>query len=371
VALVLPFTFVDGTLADGVQVNSNFTYLAQQIEGVSAAAAGNDVYQAGTVASTDWKPGEGKIVAGTGELSFTTFGGAAWLPGPVSGLVRTFTTAGTVEKLKPPVLPGPGGYINVGVELTASGSAATVSVVSGAEQTTAGKAVENPAPVSSGKLRVRNVIVLNTAGSYSINKEVDRRPWAMGAIPNPTFVAHADSPVFAQPGDFIVDSFGTAGVVNLPATPPINAMIGVYAITTSTRIVVEGTPRIYGDFVSAAIEIFLMQYQHVILRFDGTNWYIIAGEPKREQKYEAFVERVAGTEYEPSATRPVFVSVFAQVKGGNNIGITVGGVEMAGPGPVEGASKADQSITFICPPGQKWKSSVTGVEILKSSYLTL
>jgi hypothetical protein len=187
VTLVYPFTFVDGTIADGVQVNANFKYIAEQVEGVSAAAVGTDVYQAGAVASTDWVPGAGSIVAGTGVLSFTTFGGAAWLPGPVSGLVRTFTTAGTVGGLKPPVLPGPAGYLNVGVELTASGAAATVSVVSGAEQVSEALALSNPPAVSAGKMRVRNVVILNTAGSYSIAKEIDQRPWSTGGGTAPVF----------------------------------------------------------------------------------------------------------------------------------------------------------------------------------------
>lgn len=181
--VVLPFTLTDGSLADASQVMANFNALKAAIEGTAAAAAGTDVYQSGVLASTDWTPGAGSIVGGTGVLSFTTFGGAAWLPGPVSGLVRTFTTAVTVGGLKPPVLPGPSGFVCVGVELTASGAEAVVSVVSGAEQVSEAAALEaahSPA-ISNGKSRVRDVILKNNAGTYEIKKERDRRPWARGA----------------------------------------------------------------------------------------------------------------------------------------------------------------------------------------------
>lgn len=173
--------FKPDELAQSAEVNDNFAQVLELLEGLTANVSGSDVYQAGVVASTDWTPGAGTVNSSTGVLQMTTFGGAAWLPGAVSGLIRTFTGLATVTGLKPPVLPGNGKYLNVGVELTVSGSEATVSVVSGPEEASEAEALAHPAAVSAGKTRVRDVIVLNTAGVYSIVKERDRRPWARGA----------------------------------------------------------------------------------------------------------------------------------------------------------------------------------------------
>lgn len=179
--IVLPHTLENGTNADAVQVNDNFAAIVAALESIGSAAGGTDAYQAGVVAAADWLPGVGSVNGATGVLSFTTFGGAAWLPAVAGGLARTFTAAATVGGLKPPVLPGPSGFVNVGVELTVAGAAATVSVVSGAEKASEVEAVAAPPAVSAGKVRVCDVIVKNTAGVYSIVKERDRRPWALGA----------------------------------------------------------------------------------------------------------------------------------------------------------------------------------------------
>lgn len=179
-AVVLPHTFTNGTNADAVQVDENFAALVAALEAVGAAASGTDVYQAGVVKSTDWRSGlPPTIIGGTGVVTLTLEGGAAWLPN-VGGLTRTFREVQTYTALVPPVLPGPSGFIAVGVELTAAGAGAVLSLVSGAEQTTEALALANPPAVSNGKIRLRDLIVKNTAGTYSIVKDRDRRPWALG-----------------------------------------------------------------------------------------------------------------------------------------------------------------------------------------------
>jgi hypothetical protein len=182
VAIVLPYNLTDGTLADAVQVMANLNALKESIEGVGAASTATDVYQTGVLATTDWTPGAVNVTGGTGEIELTTFGGAAWLPAPVSGLVRTFTTAATYKALKPPVLPGPTGFIRCGIELTASGAAATVSIVSGTEKATEAEALAiaaSPA-ISSGKARVLDIIIKNVAGTYSLVTTRERRRFATG-----------------------------------------------------------------------------------------------------------------------------------------------------------------------------------------------
>lgn len=181
--LVLPHTFVNGTDADGTQVNENFAAIVAAVEGVGAASSGADVYQAGVLASTDWKlpSQEPSFNTATGAISYAAAGGAAWLPGPSGGLVRTFVAPGAAGPLKPPVLPGPSGYVCAGLELTASGAGALLSVVSGAEQVSEAAALAASPAVSAGKVRLYDAVVLNTAGVYSNPSYRDRRPWARGA----------------------------------------------------------------------------------------------------------------------------------------------------------------------------------------------
>jgi hypothetical protein len=182
-AITLPFSFAPKTLARASEVMANFNALREAVEGVGAAASGADVYQAGVIASTDWVvSGKEVTAASTGRVTLTA-GGAAWLPGPSGSLVRTFTPEGEVLKaVKPPALPAPGGYMAVGIEITASGSEAAASVVSGVEKVSAAEALAAPPAVTAGKLRLFDLILLNTAGAYSNANGRDRRRWARGAL---------------------------------------------------------------------------------------------------------------------------------------------------------------------------------------------
>ena len=58
--------------------------------------------------------------------------------------------------------------------------AATVSVVSGVQQTTQALAESNSPATTAGKMRIRDVVILNTSGVYSVVSQRDRRPWARG-----------------------------------------------------------------------------------------------------------------------------------------------------------------------------------------------
>lgn len=178
------FDFKAKTLARADQIDEEFQNLIAAIEGVAGAAAGADVYQRGVVASTDWAvtASAGSISAGTGALSYPGVGGSAWMPDAGGGLVRTFTAPANIGPLTLPSKPGPGGFMRVGVELTAAGSEAIPSVVCGAEQVSEALAIANPPAVSAGKIRVHDVVVKNVAGTYSAVAGRDRRPWARGGF---------------------------------------------------------------------------------------------------------------------------------------------------------------------------------------------
>jgi hypothetical protein len=144
-----------------------------------------DLLQAGVLIGTDWEM-TANIVGGTGELgSVANTGGTAWLPDPVlaGSLMRSVAAPAKLSALKPPALPVSTKFMSVGVQLTPSkwGAAPTVSLVSGVEQASEALALTNPAAAVAGKVRIRDVVILNTAGVFSIAAQRDRRPWALGA----------------------------------------------------------------------------------------------------------------------------------------------------------------------------------------------
>jgi hypothetical protein len=91
--------------------------------------------------------------------------------------------------------------------------------------------------------------------------------------------------------------------------------------------------------------------------------------------YQAQVTRSAGTEYEPSPTRPTFVVLELADNGeaAHRISVQVGGVTIGNLENLAPAAIGRKTISFICPPGVKWKATNvdgTGI-VLMSSYLPL
>jgi hypothetical protein len=124
----------------------------------------------------------------------------------------------------------------------------------------------------------------------------------------------------------------TTGTVTLPIAFP-GSIIGVFCAAGVTTIQSSSSENIYGDFVTGHTSITLLQYQHVILLSNPFgNWIIMAGEPKREQEWEARVEHILPPlfnplELIPNATRPCTVSV--NCPGEGQVVIEVDGVEIA------------------------------------------
>jgi hypothetical protein len=159
----------------------------------------------------------------------------------------------------------------------------------------------------------------------------------------------------------------TATVI-LPA-PTLNALVGVICTggetTIETRI--SSGAHIFGDFTINSVSIKLLQYQHVILQSDGTNWYITAGEPKQEQKYSAQTEHLAtnaGYEVEPSTSRPALVTVTPV--GVGELIYSVGGVVVA-------KNPAETKVPFQLrvPAATKLKIEASVNTIVKTSTLLL
>jgi hypothetical protein len=147
---------------------------------------------------------------------------------------------------------------------------------------------------------------------------------------------------------------GELAVVTATATDTLpaaaeNAIHAVFTTAGTTTVTVSGGAKIYGDFVNAAASITLLANQHVILQSDGANWFIIAGEPKREAVYVVTEPSKAECEagIEPSATRPSRV-------------ILSSAAELAGvfAGPTSIPLSTTHVVTLDLLPGQKWKATV-------------
>jgi hypothetical protein len=155
-----------------------------------------DYLQAGIVKTSDWSFTAAMENSGTCALESEAevAESICWLTLTAIGLVRSVTAKGKLKGLKPPSLPGPGKYLSVGIELTptTSDAAATVAIVSGVEKGTQAEAEAAPAGPVAGKLRIRNVVVKNTAGVYSIVSQEDVRPWATGGFVTAAYGAETE-----------------------------------------------------------------------------------------------------------------------------------------------------------------------------------
>ncbi len=183
-----------------------------------------DHLQAGVTLSTDW--GFTAALESTSECkleSAATTGGVCWLPLTAIGLVRSVTTAAKIKALKPSSLPAAGKYMTVGFELTPSISdgAATVSVVAGTEEATQKSAEEHVPATTAGKVRIRNIVILNTAGTYSIAAQTDVRPWCTGGT-----VAETKEEGKVGPGT--INSSKVAASLTLTATQKAEAEAAVW-----------------------------------------------------------------------------------------------------------------------------------------------
>lgn len=168
-------------------------------------------------------------------------------------------------------------------------------------------------------------------------------------------LAHKASAISASVANGeLLEMTGTTTTATLP-TATKGRVCGVYAAAAGIKIKTAAGV-IAGDFITGQATIQLELNQHVVLEAEGTNWRIIAGEPKREQTYSAEASATSEIENETSATRPALVvgrtfgSSTAQGE------VFVGGVKITTADNVGGSIP----ITFLVPPGVKWKVTLTG-----------
>lgn len=333
-----------------------------------------DILQAGVVASTDWSF-VATINSGTAALgSEAAAGGVAWLPDPATSgaLLRSVTTPAAISGLIPSSLPTSGKYRNIGFELSPGewGAAATVSVKAGTEKSSQAEAEASLPAVSGGKSKIRNVVIKNTGGVYSIVAQFDMRSWVQGK--SALSLVEYGANVTARSGELL--KMTATATITLP-TPSLNAIVGIVCASGESTIKTASGNIIFGDFINAAATIKLLANQHVVMQSDGTNWYIIAGTPRNENVYSALTVRAEAAEFEANPTRDVFVSLdvfIAATKGTCEVlvdGVRLGFVSGAGTGWAGGIF----SYGFVLKAGKKWKwiTNAAVVEEVRSSYLAL
>jgi hypothetical protein len=143
----------------------------------------------------------------------------------------------------------------------------------------------------------------------------------------------------------------TAGAVTtLPSATTKDRIIGVTCKASSCKITTSGGAVIYGDFVKGEPSLQLAQYQHILLQADGSNWTILAGEPKREsvQVEHSYTKAEAEAGVTPSATRPSSILLTSSSEFG---GVTIGAVATLMP-------SGTKTFSFELLAGQLWAATV-------------
>jgi len=157
----------------------------------------------------------------------------------------------------------------------------------------------------------------------------------------------------ANPGDFVLAT-GTSSTITVPVTANALTCVVYYPAGEGELTVKAASGDILGDFMTTAVYFadgcHLLKNQHLSLLGDGTNARIIAGEPKREQKYafKEFTKVEAEAGVTPSTTRPAWVNMRCAAAGSATV-VVVGG-ESAGDAPAASGGTA----AIYVPPGQAW-----------------
>ena len=135
----------------------------------------------GVLASADAALSATSVASGTGILTFSLAAASPLWINNASGILTPVTLAAVSGgTLTPGALPASGQYRGYGIEIDSAG-ALTLST-GGTDQTTAALALANINTIpAAGKMRLHDIILLNTAGAYTLNTSRDRRAWANGA----------------------------------------------------------------------------------------------------------------------------------------------------------------------------------------------
>jgi hypothetical protein len=180
------WTVVRGAEGSTAATHSNGTavYHSLTADALNFGPLAPDALQNGVIGSGDGVVTGAAVASVTGVISGTMAAGTCWVNEPLySALVRCAIPSGSFS-LTPASLPATLKYAIVGVDLVAAtAGAAPVLAASakGADQTTQALALANPPATATGRVRLLDVVILNTVGVYTLSTTRDRRPWARGA----------------------------------------------------------------------------------------------------------------------------------------------------------------------------------------------
>lgn len=185
-----------------------------------------------------------------------------------------------------------------------------------------------------------------------------------------TLVTEHGSSFTAASGELIKST--AAITVTLPA-PSANAVVELLSNGHEVKLG-AGSALIYGDFITGSTPLTFLGYQHIRVVSDGTNWFITAGEPKREAKWSAKASRTEKTLYPVSATRPAYVSLMIKCPSLAPIieaQVIVGGVEITHIAMIGESAERTWPFSFPIGPGQEWElaTTSTGWEIEESHLI--
>lgn len=219
-----------------------------------------------------------------------------------------------------------------------------------------------PAPASSYTLGY--VLVPAKATSLTNSEVKNSATQATLGLPAWKLVETSGSVTAADAN--LIKATGTT-TVTTPAAAK-GTTFGVLA-NNQTVTIKAASGNIYGDFLAGVSECKLVGYQHLQLISDGANWFIAAGEPKREGKYTAREGRTAATAYTPSTTRPVMVSLQAyNSSGAFSINVKVGGVLLTTLS-ILAATGGSQGYQFETLAGESWEyETAIGPVTVETSY---
>ncbi len=162
-----------------------------------------------------------------------------------------------------------------------------------------------------------------------------------------------------------------AATLTLTATATANKQVGIICKTAVASVTLKAGAgaKIFGDFLAAAgvASCVIAENQHVIVEADGTNWWIIAGEPKREQTYTALTEHIilSTAEFgeEPSSVRPSSVTGMINAPGaGTEMEIVIGVQTIMTNVAIKGQLPLP---AYFIPPGKTIKFKNQGAETVK------
>ncbi len=166
-----------------------------------------------------------------------------------------------------------------------------------------------------------------------------------------------------------------ATTLTLPAATS-GRQVGVICKNAIEEVKMKATGvKIFGDFLAAAgVEtIGIRENQHVIVEADGTNWWIIAGEPANTNLYAAELSVTLG-EAEAGITiskaRPAIVTVMAEMTTNQGLEITVTGKRVSATAQTA-TGTITVPLTFRVGAAQVWKAKAITAYTASVKYVSV